>query len=82
MALKDTADVRKSSLPRVCFNYMKAIIEAGIIGMPYALRECGIVLGLLIWVIVAAMTDYSMVILARSGDATGAESSRCNTENS
>ena len=67
-------DVKRSCLSEVYFNYMKAIIGAGIIGMSFALRECGIVLGLLVWTIVAVMTDYSMVILVRSGDIRGTTS--------
>ena len=35
--------------------------------MPYALRESGVFLGLLALTLVAWMTDYSLLILLRSG---------------
>ena len=48
-------------------NYINAIIGSGIIGIPFAIRETGIVLGLTGLGLVAWMTDYSMILLLKSG---------------
>lgn len=42
---------------------MNSIVGAGIIGIPYALRESGLVAGLLLLVLVAYLTDKSLRII-------------------
>ncbi len=42
--------------------------------MPFVLRNSGLVLGLMLWALVAVMTDYAMIILIRCGIATGTDS--------
>ena len=46
-------------------NYINAIIGSGIIGIPYAIREAGLVLGLVGLCLVAWMTDYSMILMLK-----------------
>ena len=53
--------------PKVSCNYINAIIGSGIIGTPFAIRETGIVLGLVGLCLVAWMTDYSLILMLKSG---------------
>lgn len=61
----------KSSLSHTSFNYINSIIGSGIIGMPYALHEAGLFAGLFLMILVAVITDYSLVIMVRGGQLSG-----------
>uniref|UniRef100_A0A182TWW4 Putative sodium-coupled neutral amino acid transporter 11 n=1 Tax=Anopheles melas TaxID=34690 RepID=A0A182TWW4_9DIPT len=52
-----------SSLPQASFNYINSIVGSGVIGIPYALHRAGFGLGLFLLVIVAAITDYSLILM-------------------
>lgn len=52
-----------SSLPQALFNYINSIVGSGIIGIPYALHRAGFGLGLLLLVVVAVITDYSLILM-------------------
>jgi sodium-coupled neutral amino acid transporter 11 len=41
-------------------------------GIPYALHQAGFAIGLLLLILVALATDYSLVLLIRSGHLSGA----------
>lgn len=41
------------------------------IGIPYALHEAGFGFGLLLLVVVAYVTDYSLILMVRCGHASG-----------
>ena len=56
-------DPPKSSLAGATFNLMNAIIGAGIVGVPYAVRECGFVWGLIMIVFCALLTTKSLRLL-------------------
>ncbi|KAJ4439366.1 hypothetical protein ANN_07488, partial [Periplaneta americana] len=62
----------QSSLPLASFNYINSIIGSGVIGIPYALHQAGFGIGLLLLVLVALATDYSLVLMIRSGHLSGA----------
>ncbi|KAF5284128.1 hypothetical protein FQR65_LT00128 [Abscondita terminalis] len=64
-------DERSSSLPRASFNFINSIIGSGVIGIPYALHQSGFGLGLVLLVLIAYVTDYSLVIMVKSGHITG-----------
>lgn len=41
------------------------------IGIPYALHQSGFFLGLVLLVVVAVLTDYSLILMVRSGHLCG-----------
>ena len=49
-------------------------------GIPYALHQAGFGLGLMLLVLVAVVTDYSLVLMVRSGHLSGAYSYQGLTE--
>jgi hypothetical protein len=53
----------KSGLIGVCSNLVNSIVGAGIIGIPYAMRNCGVVVGLMLLILVAYLTDKSLRII-------------------
>ncbi|ODN06280.1 putative sodium-coupled neutral amino acid transporter 11 [Orchesella cincta] len=61
----------KSSLSHASFNYINSIIGSGIIGMPYALHQAGLFAGLALMIVVAIITDYSLVIMVKGGQLSG-----------
>lgn len=56
-----------ATLAAVCFNLANTIVGAGIIGLAFALAEAGFVLGIVLLVVVAWATDYSLGILIVCG---------------
>ncbi|RZB54392.1 Aa trans and/or Trp Tyr perm domain containing protein, partial [Asbolus verrucosus] len=61
----------KSSLPWASFNFINSIIGSGVIGIPYALHEAGFGFGVALLILVAYITDYSLVLMVRSGHISG-----------
>jgi hypothetical protein len=53
----------KSGLIGVSSNLVNSIVGAGIIGIPYAMRQSGIVVGLMLLILVAYLTDKSLRII-------------------
>ncbi|XP_074646430.1 putative sodium-coupled neutral amino acid transporter 11 isoform X2 [Tubulanus polymorphus] len=49
------------------FNLSHAILGAGILGVPYAVKLCGLGLGVSMVIIISLITDYSLHILVKSG---------------
>ncbi|KAM4559391.1 putative sodium-coupled neutral amino acid transporter 11 [Odontesthes bonariensis] len=68
--------VRESSgsMLSASFNFINSIIGSGIIGLPYALNQAGLPLGLLLLIVVAFITDYSIVLLIKGGKMSGSNS--------
>ncbi|XP_025093645.1 putative sodium-coupled neutral amino acid transporter 11 isoform X2 [Pomacea canaliculata] len=60
-------DKQTSGIPMTSFNFINSIVGSGIIGMPYALRQAGFGLGILMIIAVAAITDYSILLLVEGG---------------
>lgn len=65
---------QRTSIPMTSFNFINSIIGSGIIGIPYALREAGFGLGILMIVCVALITDYSILILIEGGHLSNTDS--------
>jgi sodium-coupled neutral amino acid transporter 11 len=61
----------KSSLPWASFNFINSIIGSGVIGIPYAFHEAGFFFGVFLLVFVAYITDYSLILMVKSGHISG-----------
>ncbi|XP_070694655.1 putative sodium-coupled neutral amino acid transporter 11 [Pempheris klunzingeri] len=64
----------RSSMTSASFNFINSIIGSGIIGLPYALSQAGLPLGLLLLIVVAFITDYSIILLIKGGNLSGTNS--------
>ncbi|CAG2175525.1 unnamed protein product [Oppiella nova] len=60
-----------SNLHQTGFNYVNSIIGSGVIGIPYALRTGGFGFGVILIMIIALLTDYSLCILVKAGNMVG-----------
>lgn len=56
-----------STVMGACFNFINSIIGAGIIGLPFAIKECGFFMGTLMLFLMAFLTDYSVRLIVSSG---------------
>ncbi|XP_044763289.1 putative sodium-coupled neutral amino acid transporter 11 [Coccinella septempunctata] len=61
----------KSTLPLACFNFINSIIGSGVIGIPYALQKAGFGFGLVLLLLVAYITDYSIILMIKCGHLSG-----------
>jgi hypothetical protein len=52
---------------RTSFNFTNTIIGSGLIGLPFAMQEAGLPLGILELLLFAVMTDYSVHLLIQTG---------------
>lgn len=52
-----------STLPQTSFNYINSIVGSGVIGIPYAFHRAGFGLGFLLLILVAVITDYSLILM-------------------
>ncbi|KAJ8687720.1 hypothetical protein QAD02_023514 [Eretmocerus hayati] len=68
---EDNESGKFTSLPLASFNFINSIIGSGVIGIPYALHQAGFGLGMFLLVLVAIITDYSLVLMVRSGHLCG-----------
>jgi solute carrier family 38 (sodium-coupled neutral amino acid transporter), member 11 len=57
----------ESSLFGAGFNFVNSIVGAGIIGMPIALKECGLFTGIFLIIFVAYLVNQSTVIIIECG---------------
>jgi hypothetical protein len=60
-----------SSVMGASFNFINSIVGAGIIGIPYAIQQCGFVVGILMLALVAYLVDRSVVMLIDCGIKVG-----------
>lgn len=58
---------QRSSIAGASYNLINSIVGSGVIGMSYAFRQSGFLVGFLLLGLVAILTDYSTTILIRSG---------------
>ncbi|XP_077979086.1 putative sodium-coupled neutral amino acid transporter 11 [Glandiceps talaboti] len=64
-------DKDRSSLSGASLNTVNSIIGSGILGMPYAMNQAGLPLGILLMIMVAGITDYSLVLLIKGSELSG-----------
>ncbi|XP_061735931.1 putative sodium-coupled neutral amino acid transporter 11 isoform X2 [Nerophis ophidion] len=74
MPLEKNAKEGIYSMLSACFNFVNSIIGSGIIGLPYALNQAGLPCGLLLLILVAFITDYTIILLIRGGNLSGTDS--------
>jgi len=55
-----------STIPQASFNFINSIVGAGIIGLPFAVKEAGFGLGLCLLVGCGLLTDFSVRILIQT----------------
>ena len=61
----------QSGMGACVFNFVNSIVGAGIIGLPFALKECGFFSGIFLLAAVALMVDYGVSVLIQCGRVTG-----------
>jgi len=69
-----TNSSNKSSLLGAYANLVNTIVGAGIIGIPYAIKETGLVTGVVLIIMVAIFTDKSMRLLVETGKSVNVSS--------
>jgi sodium-coupled neutral amino acid transporter 11 len=57
----------QSSIAEASFNLVNSIVGAGLIGIPFALREAGVGVGVMLLLAMGLITDYSIRLLVRTG---------------
>jgi sodium-coupled neutral amino acid transporter 11 len=67
-----------ASLMATTANYVNSIIGSGMIGIPFALKEAGFGLGLILLVLVGILTEYSLRLMVRAGTLSGTSSYQVN----
>ena len=60
-----------SSIYKASFNFINSIVGAGIIGMPFAVGECGLIGGIILMIGVAMLVARSVKILIECGEREG-----------
>mmetsp|Transcript_22804 Transcript_22804/g.44822 ORF Transcript_22804/g.44822 Transcript_22804/m.44822 type:complete len:519 (-) Transcript_22804:269-1825(-) len=50
-----------------CFNFVNSIVGAGVIGLPFAVAECGFIMGFILLFLVGYFTFYSVRTLVELG---------------
>jgi len=58
-----TLPKKKSQISGACSNLVNSIVGAGIIGIPFALKESGLIAGVILLVLVSYFTDKSLRML-------------------
>lgn len=61
----------KSGIAGASFNFMNTIVGAGLVGVAYALREAGLVVGLFLFCFVSAIVYYTVRLIVRLGVSRG-----------
>ena len=61
--VKDVDETPKSSVPGAAFNLINAIVGAGIVGIPFAINQCSLVLGVLMVLFFAILTGKNRKLL-------------------
>ncbi|XP_033103151.1 putative sodium-coupled neutral amino acid transporter 11 [Anneissia japonica] len=62
---------KQSSVTGASFNTANSILGSGIIGIPYAMMKSGLPFGIILLILVAGITDYSLVLLIKGGHLSG-----------
>lgn len=63
-------DVGSSVLDAV-FNFTNSIVGAGIVGLPYALKEAGLFVGIALLIVMTALVDFTVNLLILNSKMSG-----------
>ncbi|CAH1115307.1 unnamed protein product [Psylliodes chrysocephalus] len=69
--INEEENEKTNTLPLASFNFINSIIGSGVIGIPYAFHEAGFGFGIVLLIFVAFVTDYSLILMVRSGHISG-----------
>jgi len=61
--VKDVDETPKSSVPGAAFNLINGIVGAGIVGIPFAINQCSLILGVFMIIFFAVLTIKSLRLL-------------------
>lgn len=64
----------QSSLLSASFNFINSIVGSGVLGVAYAIRQSGFLVGIGLVLLVAWMTDASTMMLIKAGNLAGTSS--------
>ncbi|XP_064614175.1 putative sodium-coupled neutral amino acid transporter 11 [Liolophura sinensis] len=64
----DKEQPQGGSMAEISFNFINSIIGSGLIGMPFAIRQAGLGVGILLFLVVGLAADYSVLLLIRAGN--------------
>ena len=64
----------RSNLPSAFMNMANSIVGAGIIGMPYAFRQSGIVMGVILLIGLTILVDWTIRLIVVNSKLSGADS--------
>ncbi|XP_061185612.1 putative sodium-coupled neutral amino acid transporter 11 isoform X2 [Saccostrea echinata] len=67
-------DILRGGIPMTSFNFINSIIGSGIIGIPYALKQAGFGLGIILLILTAVINDYSILYLVEAGRLSNTDS--------
>ena len=65
------AQMRKLEPTHAIFNLVSTIMGGGVLSLPYALSKTGIIAGLTLIIMAAAMSDFSVYLLVAAARRTG-----------
>ncbi|GIX92126.1 putative sodium-coupled neutral amino acid transporter 11 [Caerostris darwini] len=71
LIIDDEPQQIKSNLAETSFNYINSVIGSGIVGIPYALQQAGLGMGIILLLLIAIATDYSLCIMIKAGTLAG-----------
>ncbi|CAL1291172.1 unnamed protein product [Larinioides sclopetarius] len=71
LIIDDSSKEIRSNLAQTSFNYINSVIGSGIVGIPYALRQAGLGMGIILLLLIAVATDYSLCIMIKAGTLAG-----------
>eukprot|EP00035_Acanthoeca_spectabilis_P031672 m.15235 g.15235 ORF g.15235 m.15235 type:complete len:459 (+) comp4890_c0_seq2:336-1712(+) len=64
-------DNGRSSIPEASFNLINSIVGAGMIGIPFAFKEAGLITGIFLMIMMGVLTDYSLRLLIHLSEVSG-----------
>ncbi|ODQ80236.1 hypothetical protein BABINDRAFT_161205 [Babjeviella inositovora NRRL Y-12698] len=74
LGLPEAPDDPKSTMKMAFMNMANSILGAGVIGQPYAIRQCGMAVGGLMVVVLTVMIDWTLRLIVINAKLSGTNS--------